>query len=48
VKKIVLLGEIFAEELLDSSYEWRGGAAKIGVHSIEDIRSEDARTRQKR
>ena len=48
VKKIVLFGEIFAEELLDSSYEWRGGAAKIGVHSIEDIRSEDARNPQKR
>jgi hypothetical protein len=33
---IVLLGDVLAEELMDSGDEWRGGATQIGLHSTAD------------
>jgi hypothetical protein len=38
VKKIVLLGEILTEELLDSSDEWRGDVVQDRFHSTEETR----------
>jgi hypothetical protein len=37
-QEIILLGQIFAEELLDPGDEWSGRAVKTGFHSVKVTR----------